>query len=44
MQLSDRLPYGFVADDQTFSDLMDNFNGLFCYRYEGEVQELIGRD
>ncbi|KAM0719990.1 hypothetical protein Q7P37_004125 [Cladosporium fusiforme] len=34
MQLSDTIPFGFVADDQTLGDLMDNFGGPFCYRYE----------
>jgi tyrosinase len=34
MQLSDKIPFGFVADDQTFGDLMDTFAGPYCYRYE----------
>lgn len=34
MQLSDMIPFGFVADDQVFGDLMDNFGGPYCYRYE----------
>lgn len=34
MQLTDKLPFGFVAEDQTFSDLMDTFAGPFCYRYD----------
>lgn len=34
MTLKDLLPFGFVADDQTFSTLMDNFAGPFCYRYD----------
>lgn len=34
MQLSDMIPFGFVADDQTFGDLMDTFAGPYCYRYE----------
>ena len=34
MQLSDKIPFGFVADDQTFGDIMDTFAGPYCYRYE----------
>lgn len=34
MQLTDRLPFGFVAEDPFFGDLMDTFDGPFCYRYE----------
>ncbi|CZT19101.1 related to tyrosinase [Ramularia collo-cygni] len=34
MQLTDKIPFGFVAEDQTFGDLMDTFAGPFCYRYE----------
>lgn len=33
MKLTDKLPFGFIADDVTFGDLMDNFAGPFCYRY-----------
>ncbi|KAK4506143.1 hypothetical protein PRZ48_004108 [Zasmidium cellare] len=34
MQLTDKLPFGFVAEDPVFGDLMDTFAGPFCYRYE----------
>jgi tyrosinase len=34
MQLTDRVPFGFVAPDQILGDLMDTFAGPFCYRYE----------
>lgn len=34
MTLEDKLPFGFVAEDPTFGDLMDTFDGPFCYRYE----------
>ncbi|TKA30059.1 hypothetical protein B0A50_02778 [Salinomyces thailandicus] len=34
MTLDDIVPFGFVADDQRFGDLMDTTAGLFCYRYE----------
>lgn len=34
MTLDDMLPFGFVAPDQRFRDLMDTFAGPFCYRYE----------
>ncbi|OQO02007.1 hypothetical protein B0A48_12480 [Cryoendolithus antarcticus] len=34
MSLTDKIPFGFVAPDQTFHDLMDTFAGSFCYRYD----------
>lgn len=34
MKLTDILPFGFVAGDQVFGNLMDTFDGPFCYRYE----------
>ncbi|EME86657.1 uncharacterized protein MYCFIDRAFT_210572 [Pseudocercospora fijiensis CIRAD86] len=34
MTLDDRLPFGFVAADPVFKDVMDTFSGPFCYRYE----------
>lgn len=34
MRLTDRIPFGFVAPDQTFNDLMDTFAGPYCYRYD----------
>lgn len=34
MTLDDVLPFGFVAPDQTFRDLMDTFAGPYCYRYD----------
>jgi tyrosinase len=34
MTLNDMIPFGFVAPDQKFGDLMDTFAGPFCYRYE----------
>lgn len=34
MKLTDKLPFGFVAEDQIFGDLMDTFAGPLCYRYE----------
>lgn len=33
MTLNDTLPFGFVAPDQQFGNLMDTFAGPFCYRY-----------
>ncbi|KAK5138473.1 hypothetical protein LTR08_000059 [Meristemomyces frigidus] len=33
MQLSDTIPFGFVAADQTFGDFMDTFGGPLCYKY-----------
>ncbi|QIW97365.1 hypothetical protein AMS68_002883 [Peltaster fructicola] len=34
MTLNDILPFGFVANDRMFGDLMDTFVGPFCYRYQ----------
>ncbi|EME47601.1 hypothetical protein DOTSEDRAFT_166790 [Dothistroma septosporum NZE10] len=35
MQLTDRLPFGFVRTaDPVFKDMMDTFAGPLCYRYE----------
>ena len=34
MGLDDKIPFGFVAPDQTFGDLMDVFGGPYCYRYD----------
>ena len=34
MSLTDVIPFGFVAPDQTFSTLMDTFTGPYCYRYD----------
>lgn len=34
MTLEDKLPFGFVAADIIFGDVMDTFSGPFCYRYE----------
>ncbi|SMR47588.1 unnamed protein product [Zymoseptoria tritici ST99CH_3D1] len=34
MTLDDKLPFGFVAPDQTFRSLMDTMAGPLCYRYE----------
>lgn len=34
MKLTDSIPFGFVAPDQKFSDLMSTTDGLYCYRYE----------
>lgn len=33
MTLDDMIPFGFVAADQRFGDLMNNFGGQFCYYY-----------
>ncbi|EMC96482.1 hypothetical protein BAUCODRAFT_139295 [Baudoinia panamericana UAMH 10762] len=33
MTLDDMLPFGLVADDVRFGDVMDTFGGPFCYRY-----------
>ena len=34
MTLNDTLPFGFVAADVRFGDVMDTFGGPFCYRYD----------
>ena len=34
MTLNDTIPFGFVAPDQRFGDVMDTFSGPFCYRYD----------
>lgn len=34
MTLNDTLPFGFVAPDPTFGDIMDTFGGPYCYRYD----------
>ncbi|KAH0259060.1 hypothetical protein KCU91_g15434, partial [Aureobasidium melanogenum] len=34
MTLDDFIPFGFVADDRVFRELMDTFAEGYCYRYE----------
>ncbi|KAI5274317.1 Di-copper centre-containing protein [Aureobasidium subglaciale] len=34
MTLDDSIPFGFVAEDRVFRELMDTFAGDYCYRYE----------
>ncbi|KAK1055164.1 hypothetical protein LTR74_015880 [Friedmanniomyces endolithicus] len=34
MTLEDMLPFGFVAGDVRFGDVMDTLSGAFCYRYD----------
>ncbi|TKA73703.1 hypothetical protein B0A55_05475 [Friedmanniomyces simplex] len=34
MTLDDMLPFGFVAADVRFGDVMDTFGGPLCYRYD----------
>ncbi|KAK4955783.1 hypothetical protein LTR10_006722 [Elasticomyces elasticus] len=34
MTLNDTLPFGFVASNVRFADVIDTFGGLLCYRYD----------